>query len=124
MEIEAAVGDGSTLGATPTFMRQHQPLGLEHAVLNGADFLGDNDFVMFLGDNLIEGGFTSWSWHSIGIDPTHSCCSTGARSATVRRPSASGDDRIERLVAEDDHRGNEDVLLPVGWQAALRPPAR
>ena len=57
-EIEAAIGDGASLGITPTYIRQDQPLGLAHAVLTAADFLGDDDFVMFLGDNLIEGGIT------------------------------------------------------------------
>ena len=57
-EIETAIGDGSSLGISPTFIRQDEPLGLAHAVLTAADFLGDEDFVMFLGDNLIEGGIT------------------------------------------------------------------
>jgi glucose-1-phosphate thymidylyltransferase len=57
-EIEAAVGDGSQLGIRPTFIRQDEPLGLAHAVLTAEEFLGDEDFVMFLGDNLIEGGIT------------------------------------------------------------------
>ncbi len=55
-EIEAAVGDGSALGIEPTYLRQESPAGLAHAVLTAAEWLGDDDFVMFLGDNLIEGG--------------------------------------------------------------------
>jgi glucose-1-phosphate thymidylyltransferase len=57
-EIEAAVGDGSALGIRATYIHQPQPLGLAHAVLTAEEFLGDDDFVMFLGDNLIEGGIT------------------------------------------------------------------
>jgi glucose-1-phosphate thymidylyltransferase len=56
--IEAAVGDGSKFGLKVTYIRQPAPLGLAHAVLIAREFLGDDDFVMYLGDNFIVGGIT------------------------------------------------------------------
>jgi glucose-1-phosphate thymidylyltransferase len=53
-EVMAALGDGSRFGATFTFIPQDAPLGLAHCVLIADDFLGDDDFVMYLGDNLLE----------------------------------------------------------------------
>ena len=58
-EIEAAVGDGSAFGIQTTYIRQHAPLGLAHAVAVARDFLQEDDFVMYLGDNFIVGGITS-----------------------------------------------------------------
>ena len=55
-EIRAAVGDGSAFGIKASYIRQHAPLGLAHGVLVARDFLGDDDFVMYLGDNFIVGG--------------------------------------------------------------------
>ncbi|RII14263.1 Glucose-1-phosphate thymidylyltransferase [Streptomyces sp. YIM 130001] len=57
-EIEAAVGDGSAFGARVTYLAQEQPLGLAHAVLIARDWLGEDDFVMYLGDNFVVGGIT------------------------------------------------------------------
>jgi glucose-1-phosphate thymidylyltransferase len=57
--IQAAVGDGSAFGLDVTYIRQDAPRGLAHAVLIARDFLGDDDFVMYLGDNFIVGGITA-----------------------------------------------------------------
>ncbi len=55
-EIQDAVGDGSKFGLRITYIPQERPLGLAHAVLIARDYLGDDDFVMYLGDNFIVGG--------------------------------------------------------------------
>jgi glucose-1-phosphate thymidylyltransferase len=53
-EVREALGDGSRFGARITYLPQEAPLGLAHCVLIAREYLGDDDFVMYLGDNLLE----------------------------------------------------------------------
>ena len=55
-EIRQAVGDGSAWGVTVTYIEQDAPKGLAHAVLISEPYLGDEPFVMYLGDNLLASG--------------------------------------------------------------------
>jgi glucose-1-phosphate thymidylyltransferase len=57
-EIEAAAGTGERFGLRISYIVQDEPLGLAHAVLTAESFLGDSPFVMYLGDNLLQGGIT------------------------------------------------------------------
>src|SRR3954454_7997826 len=59
-EVMEAVGDGSRFGITVTYIPQEAPLGLAHCVLIASDFLADDDFVMYLGDNLLEQDLTEF----------------------------------------------------------------
>ncbi|GAB4156693.1 MAG: glucose-1-phosphate thymidylyltransferase [Cyanobacteria bacterium J069] len=54
-EVKAKTGNGEQFGAQITYILQEQPAGLAHAVKIAQPFLGDAPFVMYLGDNLVEG---------------------------------------------------------------------
>ncbi|MEJ2555693.1 MAG: glucose-1-phosphate thymidylyltransferase, partial [Anaerolineae bacterium] len=57
-EIKRAVGRGGKWSVNISYIHQEAPLGLAHAVKISRDFLGEERFVMFLGDNVIQGGIS------------------------------------------------------------------
>ncbi len=59
-EIIGAVGDGTKFGVNVTYIPQDQPLGLAHCVVVAREFLGDDEFVMYLGDNMLEQGLDTF----------------------------------------------------------------
>jgi glucose-1-phosphate thymidylyltransferase len=60
-DIVEAVGDGSRFGIEITYIPQEAPLGLAHCVLISREFLGDEDFVMYLGDNMLQQGLVEFT---------------------------------------------------------------
>jgi glucose-1-phosphate thymidylyltransferase len=98
-EIMEALGNGSRWGVQIEYIPQESPDGLAHAVKISQDFLKDDSFVMFLGDNVIQGGisnlirdFSKHDWNSQIV------------LKAVPNPSAFGvaqlraDGTIERLI--------------------------
>ncbi len=55
-EVRGYLGTGKDWDLSITYIVQDEPLGLAHAVKIARDFLRDDDFVMYLGDNLLGSG--------------------------------------------------------------------
>lgn len=53
---KALLGDGSQWGATIQYREQPQPEGIAQAFLIAADFVGTDDVILMLGDNIFSGG--------------------------------------------------------------------
>jgi glucose-1-phosphate thymidylyltransferase len=113
-EIEAAVGDGDRWGIDVTYIPQEQPLGLAHAVKVSRDFLGDDSFVMFLGDNVIQGGISQ-----LVAQFSESDWSSQIVLTKVPHPEQygvaelDGDSRIVRLVEKPEERISDLALVGI-----------
>jgi glucose-1-phosphate thymidylyltransferase len=59
-QIREAMGDGSAFGARFTYLRQPEPAGIAHAVALARPFVGDESFILYLGDNVLRGGIVAF----------------------------------------------------------------
>ena len=98
-EIKMALGDGAQWDVSLSYIQQGRPDGLAHAVRISREFLGDDPFVMFLGDNVIEGGisalisdFADSNWNSQIV--LKEVANASAYGVAKLRPDGS----IERLI--------------------------
>ncbi|MCX7750024.1 MAG: glucose-1-phosphate thymidylyltransferase [Candidatus Bipolaricaulota bacterium] len=55
-QFRERLGDGARLGLRLAYALQPEPKGLAHAVLCAEELLGDEPFLVYLGDNLLERG--------------------------------------------------------------------
>ena len=104
---EAAVGDGSQFGVEITYIAQDAPRGLAHCVLIARDFLGDDDFVMYLGDNMLQArprARSSTRFHATRDEPPE--LGEHREPAAAQILLAHVDDPRSFGVAEFDVRGD------------------
>ncbi|MEM0135391.1 MAG: glucose-1-phosphate thymidylyltransferase [Thermoplasmatales archaeon] len=58
-EVKRYYGDGARWGVSISYTYQEKPLGIAHAISLTRDFVGDDNFVVFLGDNFLQDGISS-----------------------------------------------------------------
>jgi len=131
-EVMSALGNGDRWNAAITYIPQEAPLGLAHAVKIAEDFMAGEPFVMYLGDNLIANGVTSFvdEFRATGYD---------AHILLAHVPNAKqfgvaelSDGKIVRLIEKPENPPSDLALVgvylftPVIFKAvnAITPSAR
>jgi glucose-1-phosphate thymidylyltransferase len=114
-EIREVVNGGARWGVNITYLEQDAPLGLAHAVKISRDFLGDDRFVMFLGDNVIQGGISPL----IADFANHHEWNSQIVLTRVEHPEQYGvaklanDGRIERLIEKPKEPPSDLALVGI-----------
>jgi glucose-1-phosphate thymidylyltransferase len=91
-------GDGAKFGVKVNYLRQAEPRGIAHAVGLAKDFVGDEPFIVYLGDNLLKNGVKD-----LVKDFEDSRAAAQIALCHVRNPEAFGvaelkDGKIVRLI--------------------------
>ena len=66
--LRDALGSGDEWDVSIEYMIQHSPKGLAHAVQTVREFTGDDQFIVYLGDNVFEKGITRFVSDATGDD--------------------------------------------------------
>ena len=91
-EVQNSIGDGNQWNVKITYIPQDAPLGLAHVVRISQSFIGNDDFVFYLGDNMVVGGIKRFI-----NEFEKSNCNCFLTLAAVRDP--------ERFGVPDIHNG-------------------
>ncbi len=60
-DIKKETGSGRRWGINISYIEQKEALGLAHAVKVASDYLGEEKFLMYLGDNLLKNGIEDYA---------------------------------------------------------------
>jgi len=113
-EIREAAGDGSRFGVEISYLVQDAPLGLAHAVLTAEPFLGADPFVVYLGDNVLQGGITDLVEAFRSHEPEALILLTPVPDPQhYGVAELDGDGRVERLVEKPPEPASDLALVGV-----------
>jgi len=60
-KVKEYYGDGTQFGVRITYIYQAQPKGISHAIRLCKDFVGDDRFIVYLGDNILRKNLTDYT---------------------------------------------------------------
>ena len=112
-EIRTAAGDGSQFGVAITYIEQDEPLGLAHASLTAEDYLDGEPFVMYLGDNLLQGGITDLVTSFVASAPDALILLTPVEDPQNYGVAELDGDRVVRLVEKPAQPATDLALVGV-----------
>ncbi len=102
-EVVSWFGDGAELGVSISYIWQEEPLGLAHVIRIAQEFVGDDPFVFYLGDNIVVGGIERFVKAFLEADVD--CYLTLARVKDPERfgvPEFDASGKIVRVVEKPD----------------------
>jgi len=112
-EIRSSLTDANTWGATFTFIEQAAPNGLAHAVKTALPYLGDDPFVMYLGDNLLKDGITELVDKFRQSEPDALILLTPVPDPELYGVAELDGDRVKRLVEKPEDPPSDLALVGV-----------
>jgi glucose-1-phosphate thymidylyltransferase len=112
-EIRAAVGDGSSWGVRVTYIEQDAPRGLAHAVLISEPYIGNDPFVMYLGDNLLNKGINRFVDEFVRERPAAQILLARVPDPQMFGVAELSDGRVVRLIEKPTEPKSDLALVGV-----------
>ncbi len=112
-DVRKALGDGSDWDVMITYIEQDAPRGLAHAVKISESFIGQEPFLMYLGDNLVRDGVKDFTRKFRSGD-----CNSLILLSKVQEPQRFGvaelkGDRVVRLIEKPELPPSDLALVGV-----------